>query len=84
MSVFKSMFGRRTFRQSLGICQNEPFDENIHGSSRKSCSWADGENEAKNCFVPLWCDVSTIEEMRCEALHRILLIARTKNSMERM
>ena len=71
MSIFKSMFGRK-FRQSLGICQDEKFDEQTHGLSRRSCSRVDAQYEAKNCFVPLWRDVSprTIKKMHGEASHR--------------
>ena len=59
MSVFKSIFGKRSFRQSLGICQDEEFnpDPDIHGSCRTTTIGVDGHKWAPNCFVPLWRDV---------------------------
>ncbi len=71
MSVFKSIFGKRSFRQSLGISQDEVFDPDpdIHGSCRKTTIGVDGNEWAPNCFVPLWRDVcSLIVQMMGKAL----------------
>ncbi len=74
MSVFKSIFGKRSFRQSLGICQDEEFDPDpdIHGSSRTTIVGVDGHKWAPNCFVPLWRDVRySIIQMISQALSSI-------------
>lgn len=59
MSVYKSMLGKRTFQQSLGISQDEPFDPTKHEICRKIKDGADGQYEARNCFVSLRSEVSS-------------------------
>lgn len=59
MAVWKAMFGRRTFQQSLGIAQDEVFDRAIHAPSRKVSDPDRKQYEARNCYVPLCNQVSS-------------------------